>query len=205
TDYAKTHNDFKLLKGEPITLDSYTQNFSQPQITHSAPNGLNVFLKIVVFIIMGICLMIFIPVALGTILSGVLVQKLAGLILFAPAMKVMYWVALLLFFALPVVALVVWLIRRLAGARHKNNNLRYAAVGLWTLGLMATLIMGAYVFKEMDSFSSVKSTLPIQTATDTIYVRPMQNTDNGTKSTSFSFNSLDDLIVDKQTAFEIRG
>jgi phage shock protein PspC (stress-responsive transcriptional regulator) len=51
------------------------------------------------------------------------------------------WLSLLLFLGIPIVALIVWLIRRIMGVRSKTHYLGYVFGTLWTIGLVSFIIL----------------------------------------------------------------
>jgi phage shock protein PspC (stress-responsive transcriptional regulator) len=51
------------------------------------------------------------------------------------------WLSLLLFLGIPIVALIVWLIRRIMGVRSRNHYLGYVFGSLWTIGLVSFIIL----------------------------------------------------------------
>jgi phage shock protein PspC (stress-responsive transcriptional regulator) len=63
---------------------------------------------------------------------------------------------LALFFGVPIIAAVVWLIRRMAGIRSKNNYLGYIFGGLWTIGWICIIFFIALVTREFKRQESVK-------------------------------------------------
>lgn len=71
---------------------------------------------------------------------------------------------LLLFLALPIVALVVWLIRRIIGARAGNSFLGYAFGSLWTLGWVSVFaffsLMGRHFDKRAETGNDITLNQP---------------------------------------------
>ena len=62
--------------------------------------------------------------------------------------QVYAWGTVILFFIVPVVALVHWLIRNIAGVKKRNQYLAYSWGILWTLGWVAAIMLVATVSKE---------------------------------------------------------
>ena len=58
------------------------------------------------------------------------------------------WSTVVLFFIIPVVAFIVWLIRRLIGIRSKHSYHGWTFGGLWTLGWVALVLFISSVSKE---------------------------------------------------------
>jgi phage shock protein PspC (stress-responsive transcriptional regulator) len=68
---------------------------------------------------------------------------------------------LALFFGVPIIAAVIWLIRRMAGIRSKNNYLGYIFGGLWTIGWICIIFFIALVTREFKRQESVKEEVVI--------------------------------------------
>jgi phage shock protein PspC (stress-responsive transcriptional regulator) len=72
---------------------------------------------------------------------------------------------LLLFIGLPIVALVIWLIRRIIGARTKNKFLGYAFGTLWTLGWVSLFAFISLLGRHFDKRSETENTIAINQPT----------------------------------------
>lgn len=68
---------------------------------------------------------------------------------------------LILFFGIPIIASVVWLIRRMAGVRSRNNYLGYIFGGLWTIGWVCFIFLLAFVTRQFKRQESVKEEVVI--------------------------------------------
>ncbi|HEY4206607.1 MAG TPA: PspC domain-containing protein, partial [Puia sp.] len=61
------------------------------------------------------------------------------------------WASLILFFIIPVVALLTWLIRRITGVRSRQHYLTYVFVTLWVIGIFSSLALAALVINNFRS------------------------------------------------------
>ncbi|MBL7734597.1 MAG: PspC domain-containing protein [Chitinophagaceae bacterium] len=52
-----------------------------------------------------------------------------------------FWLGLFLFFGIPLVALITWIIRRIMGVRSRNHYLGYTFGGLWVIGLFSVIML----------------------------------------------------------------
>jgi phage shock protein PspC (stress-responsive transcriptional regulator) len=66
------------------------------------------------------------------------------------------WGTLLLFLAVPVVALVVWFVRRIAGIRSSNNYLSYIFGTLWFFGWVSVTLFAAFLGRQFKRSGKVK-------------------------------------------------
>jgi hypothetical protein len=79
--------------------------------------------------------------------------------------KLLAWGTLLLFVTVPVLAFMTWLIRRIVGARTRNNYLGWIFGGLWTIGLICAILFAASIAKDVRVYerasSDVQLTQPV--------------------------------------------
>lgn len=71
----------------------------------------------------------------------------------------------LLFFAIPFVAIVVWLIRRIIGIKSKHHYLGWIFAGLWTIGWICLFSFASLKGKDFSRSGEVENTIPIQQPT----------------------------------------
>jgi phage shock protein PspC (stress-responsive transcriptional regulator) len=78
-----------------------------------------------------------------------------------------FWQNLLAFntiaflFGVPIIAAVVWIIRRMTGARSNNSYLGWTFGSLWTIGLISAVFLGAMITKEFKRVESVQEEIQI--------------------------------------------
>jgi len=115
-----------------------------------------IFLFILSIIAFGLVMAIF---GLVTVSSSLMPLKnfIAG----SQWIQVYAWGTVILFFIVPVVALVVWLIRNIAGIKKGNQYLAYSWGILWTLGWVAAIMLVATVSKEFKREGFVSNDLSI--------------------------------------------
>jgi phage shock protein PspC (stress-responsive transcriptional regulator) len=69
--------------------------------------------------------------------------------------NIMLWGVFILFLILPVIGILTWLIRRVIGARSRNNYLGYTFGSLWIIGLICLIFLAASVGRHFSTPSSV--------------------------------------------------
>ncbi|HEY2350114.1 MAG TPA: hypothetical protein VGH64_13930, partial [Puia sp.] len=69
--------------------------------------------------------------------------------------NIMIWGVIVLFLLLPVIGILTWLIRRIIGARSRNNYLGYTFGSLWVIGLICVIFLAASVGRHYSTPSSV--------------------------------------------------
>ena len=69
--------------------------------------------------------------------------------------NIMIWGVFILFLILPVIGILTWLIRRIIGARSRNNYLGYTFGSLWVIGLISLIFLAASVSRHFSTRSGV--------------------------------------------------
>ena len=119
--------------------------------------------------IMGVLFKAFFIFILGTItlsLFAALMAVLFGGVAWWPInnflwssnyQKVLAWGTLLLFIAVPIIALMTWLIRRLARIRSRNHYMGWIFGGLWTAGWVFAILFAIIIAKDLRSYDRVSN------------------------------------------------
>lgn len=82
------------------------------------------------------------------------------------------WSMLIFFLGIPIIAFLVWLIRRIIGVKTKNHYLGYIFGTLWVYGLVSLIILVGMVGRNFRSKASVKADVAItQPANDKLFVK----------------------------------
>jgi phage shock protein PspC (stress-responsive transcriptional regulator) len=76
--------------------------------------------------------------------------------------KFLAWGTLLFFFAVPVIGLMVWLVRRIARVRSRNRYLGWVFGGLWTFGWACAVLFAISVAKDVRSYERTETSIPIE-------------------------------------------
>lgn len=129
--------------------------------------------------IAGIIAFSLVLLLIALVVSGVNVAPLKTFFLDGFWQNTLLWATITLFFGAPVIALLTWLIRRIAGVRSRNNYLGYIFGGLWTIGLIAGIFLMASVTKSYRSKTAVEEkVLLVQPAKGKLMVRVDENRNN---------------------------
>jgi phage shock protein PspC (stress-responsive transcriptional regulator) len=205
TPLAKSATDFMLLKGEPINLSTIQKPMALQHINTSAKSGINSFFKILAYILLTIGLIIFVPTCISFLLASFFTFNIVNIILFTPLLKTLGWLCILLVFALPLLAIVVWIIRRIAGVKKSSPALRIAFSSLWFVGLICGFVVIINLIMNMKSFDGKKTTTYITSPQDTLFVKPLDSTSTSKYNGLFNFNSLGDVIQINSTDIEVKS
>lgn len=159
---AKSASDFLEMKGEKIDInsirDTVKDNFTQFQSKAenfgsevrasaskmtSKDSGFVQFLKFgfkgIFFFIAGIVALSLLAVFIAFAFGGMVVFPLKNLLLDGPLQNGLAWCTLILFIGVPIIAIITWLIRRIAGIRTNKHYLASVFGFLFLAGLICTL------------------------------------------------------------------
>lgn len=77
------------------------------------------------------------------------------------AQKMFFWGTVILFFAVPIVGFVVWLVRRIMRVRTQRHYLGWSFAGLWTLGWISAALFAASLGRDFRFGKSVPQAVTI--------------------------------------------
>lgn len=106
---------------------------------------IGILFKAFFLFIAGIVAISLFGVLMGLLFGGFVVFPFKDFFLEGFWQNTLGWLSLLLFLGIPIIALITWLIRRIAGVRSRNHYLGYVFGSLWTIGLISfILLIGMY-------------------------------------------------------------
>ncbi|MET0298347.1 MAG: PspC domain-containing protein, partial [Flavitalea sp.] len=146
---------------------TYAKRFSgeAAPLAKKAGNGIGhvigvLFKAFFLFIAAMIALSLF-GVLVGLLFGGFTVFPFKNFILEGTWQNMLAWSTLILFLAVPIVALITWLIRRIIGTRSKNKYLGYAFGSLWIIGLISAIALFASITRNFTVRSAVETVVPV--------------------------------------------
>jgi len=104
-------------------------------------NALAILIKAFFYFIVGIIAFALFIASIGLLVGGVSVYPLHDFLLQGPTQHFAAWGAILLFLGVPVIALLVYIIRRLMGVKKNNPIIGYTFAGLWVIGLVSFFVL----------------------------------------------------------------
>jgi phage shock protein PspC (stress-responsive transcriptional regulator)/ElaB/YqjD/DUF883 family membrane-anchored ribosome-binding protein len=128
---------------------------------------LGVLLKIFLFVIIGSMALAVLGILVGLFAGGLALMPLKGYLLEGGGQNFLAWASLLLFIGIPILAFIVWIIRRIAGVKSKNHYLGYAFTAFWLAGLFCFIALVANVSNQFR--------FPAKTEQHFTLSRPMAN------------------------------
>ncbi|MBN8859024.1 MAG: PspC domain-containing protein [Sphingobacteriales bacterium] len=138
-------------------------------------NAIGILFKAFFLCIAG-CIAFALLIALMAILySGVAVFPLKNFLLEGFWQNFFAWSVLILFIGVPIIALVVWIIRRIMRVRSKNPYLGYTFGSLWILGLISLFVLIGMVGRNFRIKTSVNEDVVItQPASNSMFIKVME-------------------------------
>ena len=117
---------------------------------------IGVLFKAFFLFIAGIIAISLFGVFLGLLFGGFAVFPLKNFVLSGFWQNALAWSTLFLFFGVPIVALITWLIRRIMGVRSKNHYLGYVFGSLWVVGLVSAIILAGLFAQNFKTKSGIE-------------------------------------------------
>jgi len=144
-----------------------SQNFAANAgpVVHKTGSGfghaIGVLFKAFFLFIAGIFAFVLISVLIGLLFSGVGIMPFRNYLLGSAWQNLLAGLSLVLFFCIPVIALLTWLIRRIMGVRSRNNYLGYIFGTLWTIGLFSLATFIAVMINNFRTRASVEDVISL--------------------------------------------
>ena len=152
------------------TASQLTSSLSQPSRRSGLGHAIGMIFKIFFLFIASVIAFGLLMAFMGILFGISLVWPFQSFILDGVWEQTTAAGTLLLFLGLPIVALVIWLIRRIIGVHTKNKFLGYAFGTLWTLGWVSVFaffsLMGRHFTKRSESEKVVSINQPTSGSLD---------------------------------------
>lgn len=134
--------------------------------------AIGIMFKAFFLFIAGIIAFALLVTLLAFMVAGVGVFPLKNFFLEGFWENFLAWTTLLLFLAIPVVAFITWLIRRIMGVKSRNRYLGFTFGGLWFIGLVCAGILAISIARNFDARARDKQDYSItQPATGKLIVK----------------------------------
>jgi phage shock protein PspC (stress-responsive transcriptional regulator) len=143
------------------TASQLTNTVSQSSRRSGIGYAIGMLFKIFFMFIASVIAFALLMALMGILFGASLVLPFQSFILDGYWEQVTAAGTLLLFIGLPIVALVIWLIRRIIGARSNNKFLGYAFGTLWTLGWVSLFAFFSLLGRHFDKRSETENTIAI--------------------------------------------
>jgi phage shock protein PspC (stress-responsive transcriptional regulator) len=169
--YASSATDMMEMRGEKIDLNSIkaaSQAKAGYAVTPPRRAGggigrvIGILFKAFFLLIAGSIALSLFGVLIGLGFTGFVAVPFTGFILDGWEQHLLAWCGLVLFFGIPFLALITWLIRRLVGVRSHRHYLGYVFSGLWLMGLVCIVMLAGLFMRNFGAKSMVEDTYSLQ-------------------------------------------
>lgn len=149
------------------TLQQKTQRFATEAgpIAHRAGNGIGnaigILFKAFFLFIAGIIVFALFVALIAILFAGMSVFPLKSFLLDGIWQTLLVWMVLILFMGIPIVALMVWLVRRMINAKSRNRYIGYAFGSLWMIGLISCFVLAGMVSRNFKTRAGVEEPIHI--------------------------------------------
>jgi hypothetical protein len=117
--------------------------------------------KVFVFFILGISALTLFAVGTAIVVVGVSLMPLKDFVVNSNMIQLYGWGTVLLFLLLPIVALLVYFLRKLTGIKARSSWLVWTWGALWTLGWIPFTMFFVTVSKEFKRSGQIKQTVQL--------------------------------------------
>lgn len=116
-------------------------------------NVIAMIAKIFAYFIIGCVTFAFVMALIGMGIFAIGIFPLKDYILRGPWQNIYAWGTLLLFIAVPIIAIITWLIRKIARVKSNSRILGWTFGSLWTIGWVCLIMLIATVTRDFKSAS----------------------------------------------------
>ncbi len=173
TKPSETPTEDLLSRGEDITINSISEQTEKVNSNPDTNSGLNNVLRVVAFVLIAFALLFSVCMALGLSLLSIFMWPMTSAILQTTLLKWLGALSVLFFIVLPLVAFIVWAIRRITGVKGPNKTLRTSFGGLWGLGFASAIVFSFLLFAELKTGATVNEIINLPVPGDTLYVNKL--------------------------------
>ena len=143
-------------------IKSKSTEFAQEVRETAAPAGRGFFrfigalFKVFAFFVLGIIALVLFVLGTGIVLVGAALMPLKDFMVNSNWIQLYGWGTILLFIILPIVALLVYLFRKITGVKSRSAWLGWTWGALWTLGWISVVMLFVTISKEFKRTGQTK-------------------------------------------------
>jgi len=125
-------------------------------------HAVGVIFKAIFLFIAGVVAVALVSALLGMLIHGVNVHGIKDYLLTGFWQNSLAWAVIALFIGIPILALIVWVVRTIAGSRKRVPFLGGIFGTLWTVGLISLIVLAALITKDFRAVQDVNTQQPIK-------------------------------------------
>jgi phage shock protein PspC (stress-responsive transcriptional regulator) len=119
-------------------------------------HAIGVLFKAFFLFIAGVIAIALFGMLIGFLFGGFAIFPVKGFLLENGTQNLLAWLTLLFFFAIPLIALITWLVRRVIGVKSRSHYLGYVFGTLWLIGLISAITLFGMIFRNFKTRSGVE-------------------------------------------------
>jgi phage shock protein PspC (stress-responsive transcriptional regulator) len=145
------------------TMHTYTTEVKRAAkpAAHGVGHAIGVLFKVFFLFITGIIAFILFVVLIALITSGVAWWPVNNFLWTSSWQPVYAWGTVILFLAVPLIGLLVWLIRRIIGVKSKSSYLGWIFGSLWALGWVSLILLISSLVRDTRYYESAEP-IPVE-------------------------------------------
>ncbi len=172
--FASSDTDKMEMRGEKIDINSIKAATQARSTTPppSRPVGsslgkvIAVLFKAFFLIVAGSLALGLFGALIGIVFAGTATVPYADFFINGTNEYAIAWTAVGLTLGIPLMALIVWIIRRVMGVRTRHHSLAYVFAGLWITGVVCTIYMTGNIISNFRTKSVIETKFDITQPTD---------------------------------------
>ena len=118
-------------------------------------------IKVFFFFILSIIAFALLMASFGLIAGGAVVMPLKDFMPDGNWIQIYAWGTLVFFLLVPVIALILWLVRIIAGSKKRNHYISYSLGILWVFGWVSVVLLFASITKQFKRSGQLRSDVVI--------------------------------------------
>jgi phage shock protein PspC (stress-responsive transcriptional regulator) len=156
--FGKKTKEFASTRGKSFAAE--VRQTARPMAT-GIGHAIGVIFKAFFLLIAGVIAFFLFICVLVFIVSGV-GQPIKDFLLDSTSQSIALWGVLIFFLAVPLIAIITWIVRRAMRVRSQNRYLGWTFSGLWFLGFVCLAIFISSMVASFRRYDRVEQVIPIQ-------------------------------------------
>lgn len=141
-------------------------------------HALGIIIKAFIYFIGGIIALALFIALVFLLSKGVGILPIRDYFLDGAIEHLLAWASVVLFIGVPIIAILIWFIRRISKVRVHNKYLSYTFTSLWFVGLFCVVALGALLIRDFGSVQNQQQDVPIFQPTNNLLVVDMDTAFN---------------------------
>lgn len=142
-------------------------------------HAIAIFFKAFFLFIAGMLAFALLILLINGFFGGINLVPIKNFFVYSETQNVLFWLTISCFIVVPIIALLVWIARRLLKAKRYSRAISVTFGILWTIGFVAFFALIAVVFNNFNTKSAVEQDVTInQPSKDKLYITVAKSQEN---------------------------